>query len=243
MVLRRFVTAVAIAAAMVPLAQACAAAEPIVLFYVQRPPFMGSDVDGKVAGVLIPPVTGAFAKAGIPAVWREASTMRQLTIIRTDAMRACSTGRYKTPDREAYAKFSVSYYQDMPWVGVANLRLKTEYRMRAADLMADPNVSVLLKDDVRFGPYADDLIAHMKAKRIGTTSDFGRIIRLVQVGRADFSLISGEEESYYRKQAGFTGKDFKIIHFTDMPAGEKRYLMCSKSVSDAEMERINAGLK
>ncbi|HEX8955378.1 MAG TPA: transporter substrate-binding domain-containing protein [Burkholderiaceae bacterium] len=243
MELRRFVTAAAIAATMVSLVQACAAAEPIVLFYVQRPPFMGSGADGKLSGFLIPPVTRAFAKAGIPAVWREASTMRQLTIIRTDAMRACSTGRYRTPDREAYARFSLSYYQDMPWVGVANLRLKTEDRMRAADLMADPNVSVLLKDDIKFGPYADDLIAHMKAKRIGTTSDFGQIIRLVQAGRADFTFISGEEESYYRKQTGSTDKDLKIIHFTDMPAGEKRYLMCSKSVSDAEMEKINAGLK
>lgn len=232
------------ALAVLPVVPPClAAGDPLVLFYVQRPPFMGSGAGAGPAGSLIAPVEAAFAKAGIPAVWREASTLRQLTIIRNDTMRACSIGRYKTPDREAFARFSIPFYQDQPWVGVANVRLKIGERARAADLMADPNLTVLLKDDIKFGPYADDLIAHMKARRVGAMSDFGQIIRMIEAGRADFSLISGEEELYYRKQLGYTDKDFKVIHFTDMPAGEKRYLMCSKSVRDAEMEKINAGLK
>ncbi len=38
-------------------------------------------------------------------------------------------------------------------------------------------------------------------------------------------------------------RDFNIIDFSDMPAVEKRHLMCCRLVEDAEMERINAGLK
>ncbi|MBV8636355.1 MAG: hypothetical protein JO002_17825, partial [Burkholderiaceae bacterium] len=149
---------------------------------------------------------------------------------------------YKTPDREAFAKFSVPFYQDSSWVGLANVKFKAADQMRAADLMADPTVTVLLQDDIMFGAYADDLIVHMKAKRVGT-SDYSQMIKMIQAGRADLSLITGEEEAYYRNQLGYTDKDFKIIHFTDMPTGEKRHLMCSKSVDDAEMEKINAGLK
>ena len=48
---------------------------------------------------------------------------------------------------------------------------------------------------------------------------------------------------YYRDKLGLSERDFKVIRFIDMPAGEKRYLMCSKLVGDAEMEKINAYLK
>ncbi len=236
----------AIAAVMVLLSAApqsvAAGGGPVVLYYVQRPPFMGRDAKDNLAGVLIPPVAAAFAKAGIPVVWSEASPLRQVTIIQSNAVRACSIGRYKTPERAAFAKFSVPYYQDSSWVGLTNVAFNAADHVRAADLMADPHVTVLIKDDIKFGPYVDNLIAHMKARRVGSASDYDQLIRMIQARRADFTLISGEEETYYRDKLGLTDKDFKIIHFSDMPAGEKRYLMCSKLVEDAEMERINAGL-
>ena len=47
MVLRR----IAVIAAILSIAPACfAAGEPIVVYYVQRPPFMGHDADGKLVG-------------------------------------------------------------------------------------------------------------------------------------------------------------------------------------------------
>jgi len=240
MVLRR----IAVIAAILSIAPACfAAGEPIVVYYVQRPPFMGHDTDGKLAGILIQPVAAAFSRAGIPVDWRESSTTRQLTIIEANATRACSVGRYKTPERAAFARFSVPFYQDLPWVGLAGVKFKVPEHARAADLLADPGVTVLLKNDIKLGPYVDGLIEHMKAKRVGITSDFDQMISMIQAGRADFSFITGEEEMYYRDKLGLSERDFKVIRFTDMPAGEKRYLMCSKLVGDAEMEKINAYLK
>jgi ABC-type amino acid transport substrate-binding protein len=217
--------------------------DPLILYYVQRPPFMWRDAQGKVTGVLVTLTAAAFAKAGVAIIWKEASPPRQLAIIESNQSRVCALGRYKTPERLAFAKFSIPYYQDSASVGLANVNFKVSDHARAADLMADPNVTILLKDDIRLGPYTEDLISHMKAKRLGTSNDYEQIIRMIKAGRADFALFSGEEEAYYRNKLGFTDKDFKIIHFPDMPPGEKRYLMCSKQVEDAVLEKINAELK
>ncbi len=250
MVLRRIVAALAAALSVAPL---CFAAEsgvdsaanvqPIIVYYVQRLPFMGRDADGNLTGLLIQPVAKAFAKAGVPLAWRESSTSRQLAIIESNTGRACSLGRYMTADRAAFARFSVPFYQDARWVGLANVNFKVSGHVRIADLMADPHVTVLLKDDLKLGPYLDGLVAHMNAKRVGITSDFDQMIRMIEAGRADFSFITGEEETYYRDKLALNEHDIKVIHFADMPAGEKRYLMCSRLVGDAEMEKINAYLK
>lgn len=42
---------------------------------------------------------------------------------------------------------------------------------------------------------------------------------------------------------GLSDRDCKTIRFSEMSAGEKRYVMYSKPVEEAEREKINAGLK
>ena len=219
------------------------AAEPVVLQYGQRPPFMGRDAGGNVTGILVAPAIAAFAKAGIPIVWSESSPPRQLAIIQANNSRTCALGRYKTPERAAYARFTKSFYQDAPSVAVANLNFKVPDNIRAADLMADPSLTVLFKNDILLGPYTQDLIAHMKAKQVGTGESYEQMIKMVVAGRAQFAFISGEEEGYYRDKLGAAAKEFRILHFSDMPPGEKRYIMCSKMIDEAEIEKINAGLK
>ena len=43
-------------------------------------------------------------------------------------------------------------------------------------------------------------------------------------------------------QADFAGSGLAIFHLADPPAGEYRYLMCSKSVPDDVIERINQAI-
>ena len=142
MVLRRIVAALAAALSVAPLCFAAesgvdsaANAQPIIVYYVQRLPFMGRDADGNLTGLLIQPVAKAFAKAGVPLAWRESSTSRQLAIIESNTGRACSLGRYMTADRAAFARFSVPFYQDAPWVGLANVNFKVSGHVRIADLI------------------------------------------------------------------------------------------------------------
>ena len=130
MVLRNVAFAVAVSALAPP---SLAAGDSLVLYYGQRPPFMGRDEQGRVAGVLVAPVVAAFAKAGIAIVWKEASPARQLAIIESNRERACVLGRYKTPERLAIAKFSIPFYQDSASVGLANVNFKVsdhEYPLR-----------------------------------------------------------------------------------------------------------------
>jgi hypothetical protein len=83
----------------------------------------------------------------------------------------------------------------------------------------------------------------MKAKRIATYEEFGGMIRLIKLGRAQITFIPIEEAEYYIDKMGYARNDFNIIRFADMPPGEKRYIMCSKSIENEVMERLDAAIK
>lgn len=38
------------------------------------------------------------------------------------------------------------------------------------------------------------------------------------------------------------GGDFYLLKFSDMPAGEKRFIMCSKQVPEDIIERLNKAI-
>ncbi|HSY27850.1 MAG TPA: hypothetical protein VK832_10135, partial [Burkholderiaceae bacterium] len=83
----------------------------------------------------------------------------------------------------------------------------------------------------------------MKAKRITSYEEFGSLIKLVRFGRAQLTFVPIEEANYYIESMGYSRTDFNIIHFSDMPSGEKRYIMCDMKVEDAVIEKLNAELK
>jgi len=44
------------------------------------------------------------------------------------------------------------------------------------------------------------------------------------------------------EQAGPEAREIRVLHFADMPAGEKRHLMCSKSVPAETMQRLDEAI-
>ncbi len=219
-----------------------AAQTPIVLQHDERPPFLKTEADGSVSGVVATPVVQAFQKAGIPYVWKYESATRQVAQIQRGA-RVCSVGWYKTPEREQYAKFSKPISQDTPTIALANSSFQVQGKADLEQILSEPEVTVLIKTSIVYGPYLDTRFARMKAKRIATYEEFGAMIRLIKLGRAQITFIPIEEAEYYIDKMGYSRNDFNIIHFADMPPGQKRYIMCSKSIENEVMERLDAAIK
>ena len=48
-----------------------------------------------------------------------------------------------------------------------------------------------------------------------------------------------EEATYLMEQAGVPANALKLVHFADVPPGERRYLLCSKATPDEVIERLN----
>jgi uncharacterized protein (TIGR02285 family) len=219
------------------------AAAPLILQYDSRPPFLMGRPDGSVDGVVAAPAVAAMRKAGIPIVWRHVSPTRQLANLRANAQAMCSVGFYKTPEREAYARYSKAIYQDAPMIGLANSGLSVPPEGSVEQLLAREDVTVLMKQSNVYGPYLDARFAAMKAQRITSYEDYPQLIRLVHLGRVQITFVHEEEAEYYVSGMGYSKSDFRFIHFTGMPAGEKRYIICSRKVDPALMARIDAALK
>jgi len=65
---------------------------------------------------------------------------------------------------------------------------------------------------------------------------------MIEHHRADYTLITEEEASDLLARPEVGGDRFKIVRFSDMPAGGKRYIICSKKVSEEEMARLDAAI-
>ena len=65
---------------------------------------------------------------------------------------------------------------------------------------------------------------------------------MVSRERVDYMIMAEEEAKDLLSQPDFADAGLAVYHLANPPAGEYRYLMCSKSVPDALMQRINQAI-
>ena len=58
----------------------------------------------------------------------------------------------------------------------------------------------------------------------------------------DYFFIAPEEADELIRSSGLPQKSFKYVTFSNMPEGEKRFLMCSKRVDDTLIDTLNAAI-
>jgi uncharacterized protein (TIGR02285 family) len=194
---------------------------------------------GLISGSSAEPVLQAFAKAGISYALREASPARRLMEIRANKGRVCSLGLYRTAERERFARFSKPVSRDSVMVGVASTSFISSPGIAVNEALADPGMTVLIKNSIVYGPYLEKKFATMKAQRVPTDAEYRQLIKLVQLGRSQLTFLPLEEVLYYARQEKLEEKDLNIIRFKGMPAGQKRYLVCSFAVEEETMTRLN----
>jgi polar amino acid transport system substrate-binding protein len=218
------------------------AEDPVVVLYSERPPFMTKRTDGSLAGIAAGPAIASFTKASIPVEIREASPNRRLASIKENSEAVCSVGLYKTPEREAYARFSKPVSRDGKMIALANSHFRFKEPFNIDNLLSDPDITVLVKQHIFYGPFLDAKFDKMKSKKIDSTAEYSQLLRLIKIGRAQLIFLPEEEAQFYLKEAGYATNDFKIFKFPEMPMGELRYVMCSLKVGESIMQRLNKGI-
>lgn len=223
-----------------------AAAEPaltVTLHYYERRPFHFHEGD-KVTGLVVPQTEAAFQKAGISYTWSQEPPNRILAIIKANAGADCSPGWYKTPEREAFARYTLPIYADKPLVGISRADFAAPEGISAKVLLAEPRIRLLVKDQFSYGKYLNTLIGDMPPNRVvRINDDIVSMVRLVKYGSAHVTLATQEEVELLVQQAGFLMGDFRIIRFPDVPAEEKRFIICSQQVPPAAIERLNEAIR
>lgn len=221
---------------------ASATTEPVELYYFERPPYVAHRPgSAEVAGLTATPAAQAFKTAGIAHRWVELPTVRQLVTLKDSARPACAVGWFRNPEREQQFKFTRAIYRDRPTVALARADF-TPASPNLADTLRQPRLSVLMKDGFSYGPLIDGLLASARPERVVTSAESVAMVHMVAAHRADFMFAAEEEATYLVEQAGVAPGRLKVVHFADLPPGERRYVLCSKATPDEVIERLNRAI-
>jgi polar amino acid transport system substrate-binding protein len=75
-----------------------------------------------------------------------------------------------------------------------------------------------------------------------TTAENIGMLKIIHEGLADYFFISEEEAMDLVHTSGLLAEDFKVVHFVDVPAGNRRYLLFSKKMDKNIIEKVNAAI-
>lgn len=218
--------------------------EAIVVHFHSRRPFYMSD-GHQVFGLVIDPIAQAFRNAGIPHVWQETPARRQLDIIEKNEDKSCAAGWFKTPEREAYARYTLPVYQDKPFVAVfrADNELLPEAAPVLDQVLGEWRLKLLVKEGYSYGQFIDERLKALAPRQLTTTAENRNILQMIENYRADYSFMTEEEAEDLLNSPEVPRKKFRIVHFSDMPAGGKRYIICSRQVGEDVIARLNAAIR
>jgi ABC-type amino acid transport substrate-binding protein len=215
----------------------------ITIHYHERVPYYYLEETGKVVGICADPAGLAFEKSGILYRWLKTPAKRQLLIIKENRAEDCILGWFKSPEREAFAKFTLPIYQDMPSIAIArsdNTTITSDGSIE--DILSNPKLTLLRKDGYSYGQFVDEKIAQINPNQVMTSAENTEMLIMIHYKRADYFLIAQEEAAWLIRSSGIPEADFKLVAFSNMPAGSKRYILCSQKVSDDLIEKINASI-
>ncbi len=211
-------------------------------FHERRPFYIAYKNEAR--GLVANPISQAFAYADIPFTWQETPATRQLDIIKNNTDKSCAAGWFKTPERETFGQFSLPIYQDKPFVAITRsdnmLLAETETLER---VLQERRLQVLVKDGYSYGPYIDSHLRRLTPRQVITTADNQNLMRMIQAYRADYCFMTEEEAQDQLLFSGLKKSNFKMIRFSDMPRGNKRYLICSQKVDQETLKRLNGAMR
>ncbi len=220
------------------------AQEPIQALYNPRPPYLVPDSNGGVSGLTGSVAGYAMAAAKVHFKWVEVPSERQVMMLKVNAARIAAVGWFKNSDREKFAKFSIPIYQDK---GTVVLSRRDNARVAAAktvdDLFQDKSLILLAKQGYSYGGFLDGKIAQKNPTSSSVVGENLKMINMIHGNHGDYMFIAPEEASGAIKAAGFPDEDFQLLRLADMPPGEKRYILYSKSVDDATIALIDKHIK
>jgi polar amino acid transport system substrate-binding protein len=221
------------------------AENPIQLYYYERAPYAVTDNQGKVSGLCATPAANAFKQAGIPFQWKKMPFKRQLVTIKHNKQLACGIGWFKNSEREKFAHFTDEIYQDQPAITISKKGNNAlEQHRELITLLKDKQIRLLVKDGFSYGVYIDALIKKYNPETVVVaTSTNIQMLQMILAGRADYYFTSEEEAEHIIMNAGYEVSQFQLQHYSDMPAGNRRYITCSQQVSPEIIDLLNRALK
>jgi len=196
------------------------------------------------AGFLIERTIEVFQRAKVVAEYEEVPAKRITTEIQENLSPICSPSWYKLPERELYARFSRPIHQDKPHLILASAHAADAIRATKSlkELFSNRKLTLGKVSGVSYGAELDTMISTVAQEVMDSSTTPLGLAKMIQHRRADYMLMDEEDYTMLSLPSEAGAEDVKAIRFPDMPAGLTRYIMCSKSVSPATMDRLNKAI-
>ncbi|HEY8025127.1 MAG TPA: transporter substrate-binding domain-containing protein [Burkholderiaceae bacterium] len=218
-------------------------AAPVTVHYYERKPFHYADASNRVVGLLVAPTEQSFSKADIPIVWQLTPINRTLATIKANRGRDCTTGWYKSSEREAFARFTQPIYVDKPLVVFTRADFDARNGVTARELLARPHTRLLLKQGFVHGHYLDPLIDKMPPAQVQRVADeIPSMVKMVRAGIADIIIVTEEEVNLYINSPAMAADGIRALRLPDLSEREYRYIACSKQVPAEDIDKLNAAI-
>jgi polar amino acid transport system substrate-binding protein len=216
-------------------------AEPLLVLYMERPPYYYTSREGKPSGFLLEQALAVFASAGVPVRTRSLPAKRIVQMLKEEQLNAASVGWFMTEERRHWGVFSSVLYQDQPLVAVHRKGVLSGEGEEVAlsDLLKDRTVVLGAIDGFSYGESVDESIRTYSPRQFMLAGDQLQLVKMLGAGRIDYILAAPEEVHYLLSQAGLREDEFDFTLLRDVPAGNSRYILFSSMVDSLIIQKVN----
>lgn len=199
---------------------------------------------GAEKGFLLARGKRIFEQAQVPARFTMESPRRIWAKFKAGTPKYCSLGRYRIAEREALMQYSLPIQIDPPRIVVASPQAAEQVQAHAtlASLLGDPALTVAVHGSASFGTQIDALLASPNTRVERRTIELPLMTRLLAANRASFAIVDRYAWQYWSTHDP-AAKSLVAHEVSDMPAGQKRYLVCSKDIPADVMHRLNTAIR
>ncbi|KHK01214.1 substrate-binding periplasmic protein [Desulfovibrio sp. TomC] len=216
---------------------------PVTVLVFHRPPYYLLNEGKAAGGFLLLAALEVFDRARIPVTVREMPPGRIVATVADGKSQVCAVGWIKTPEREAFARFSLPLYRNQP-VAVA---ISRTLPMASAP---PPNLADLLRTELHwglregfsYGKHFDKAFAEHPPRSVKRFSDTTHLVELVAQGRLDAMLVDPEELAWIISQKPELGAHIRLLQLADAPPGVERSIMCSTAVPPETIARLDGAV-
>ncbi len=212
--------------------------------YIEFPPYYYTDTTGKPDGFLLQLSDNIFRRAGVKTEYKSLPAKRILKSIQNNQKPIASLGWFRTKKREAYAKYTRPIYVNKPLVMVClkeSEQLFEKYET-LRDVLNDKQFTLGHIQGYSYGDVVDALINEHAVNTLEIVGTQTLLMGMLGARRLSYILFAPEEIKAVAESAGINTNDLSFLQLNDIPYGARRYIICSRAVSDDIIEKLNQAI-
>lgn len=215
----------------------------ITVYVYHRPPFFTATPEGQ-GGPLVEMTLIALERAGLKPRLVTSSFTEILAIFRAGAPFACAPGVYRTPERDAFARFIGPLYVPLPpAIVVRRADAGLAASARSLDSLLAGGLRVVLGDGYWYGDWLAQALERTGSSPTRTRDENALMLRSIAGGTYDITFMGHEEAAHLLRTHPDLGTALTLRPVPGNPKGEARYLMLAGGVDTATAERIESALR